>query len=65
MPIGRFAHKPMRELASAQTAAVLVIRSRRTSATQARYVASEVQPSPVGHSQLPPESERMEALTDI
>jgi len=55
----------MRKLESAEIAAVEVIRSLRTSPTHARYVASEGQPSPVGHSQVPPESERMEAFTDI
>jgi hypothetical protein len=65
MPIGRFASKPMKKLPRADTEAVVVIRSRRTLATQARYVASEVQPSPVVHLQVPPESERMEALTEI
>ena len=65
IPTGRFANNPMRTLASAEIAAVVVISSLRTSFTQARYVKSEAQPSPVGHSQVPPESERIEALTDI
>jgi hypothetical protein len=55
----------MRKLESAEIAAVVVISSLRISFTQARYVGSETQPSPVGHSQVPPESERIEALTDI
>lgn len=55
----------MRKLESAEIAAVVVIRSLLTSSTHARYVASEVQPSPVGHTQVPPVSERMDALTDI
>ena len=46
-------------------AAVVVMRSRCTSLTQARYVVSVAQPSPVGHSQVPPESLRMDALTEI
>ena len=46
-------------------AAVVVMRSRWTSSTQRRYVVSVVQPSPVGHSHVPPESERIEALTEI
>jgi hypothetical protein len=65
IPTGRFASNPMRKLASAEIAAVVVISSLRISFTQARYVVSETQPSPVGHSQVPPESERIEALTDI
>lgn len=64
-PTGRFANNPMRKLESAEIAAVVVIRSLLTSSTHARYVASEVQPSPVGHTQVPPVSERMDALTDI
>jgi hypothetical protein len=55
----------MRKLDSAEIAAVVVIRSLSTSSTHARYVASEVHPSPVGHTQVPPVSERMDALTDI
>jgi hypothetical protein len=55
----------MRKLESAEMAAVVVMRSRWTSSTQRRYVASVVQPSPVGHTHVPPVSERMEALTDI
>lgn len=65
IPTGRFASNPMRKLEIAEMAAVAVMRSLRTSFTQARYVRSETQPSLVGHSQVPPESERMEALTDI
>ena len=38
IPIGRFASNPMRKLLRAAIAAVEVIRSWRTSATQARYV---------------------------
>ena len=64
-PTGRFASNPMRKLESAEIAAVVVMRSLRTSSTQARYVVSELQPSLVGHSQVPPVSERMDALTDI
>jgi len=60
-----FASKPMRKVERAETAAVVVIRSRWTSATQLRYVVSEVQPSPVGHTQVPPESEMIAALTEI
>lgn len=55
----------MRKLDSAEIAAVVVMRSLWTSSTQARYVVSEVQPSPVGHTQVPPVSESMDALTDI
>jgi hypothetical protein len=65
IPTGRFASNPMRKLESAEIAAVVVMRSLWTSSTQARYVGSVVQPSPVGHSQVPPVSERIEALTDI
>ena len=65
IPTGRFASNPMRKLESAEIAAVVVISSVRISFTHARYVGSEMQPSPVGHSQVPPESERIEALTDI
>ena len=65
IPTGRFASNPIRKLEIAEMAAVEVMRSLRTSFTQARYVGSETQPSPVGHTQVPPESERMEALTDI
>jgi len=64
-PTGRLASKPMRKLESPETAAVVVIRSLRTSSTHARYVASETQPSFVGHSQVPPVSETMAAFTDI
>ena len=55
----------MRKLEIAEIAAVVVIRSLWTSSTQARYVVSELQPSPVGHTQVPPESDIIEALTDI
>jgi len=55
----------MRKLDSAEIAAVVVMRSRWTSSKQRRYVASVAQPSPVGHTQVPPESERIEALTEI
>ena len=65
IPTGRFASNPIRKLEIAEMAAVAVMRSLRTSFTQARYVVSETQPSPVGHSQVPPVSERMAALTDI
>jgi hypothetical protein len=64
-PTGRFANKPMRKLDSAEMAAVEVMRSRRISSTQRRYVVSVAQPSPVGHTQVPPESERIAALTEI
>jgi len=37
-PTGRFANKPMRKLHRAEMAAVEVMRSWRTSSTQARYV---------------------------
>lgn len=55
----------MRKLAKEETAAVVVMRSRRTSSTQRRYVASEMQASLVRHSQVPPVSEIMLALTEI
>lgn len=51
--------------ASAEMAAVVVIRSRLTSLTQRRYVSSVEQPSPASQTQVPPESERIEALTEI
>ena len=38
IPTGRFANRPMRKLHRADMAAVEVMRSWRTSATQARYV---------------------------
>lgn len=65
IPTGKLAQRPMRKEHSAATAAVVVIRSRRTSSTQARYTSSLTQPSLVGQTHVPPESERMEALTEI
>lgn len=67
IPTGRFANKPMRKLHKADMAAVEVMRSWRTSFTQARYVWSEPQRSVLvlGHTQVPPVSDRMEALTEI
>jgi hypothetical protein len=64
-PTGRLANKPMRKLDSAEMAAVVVMRSRWTSSTQRRYVESVAQPSPVGHTHVPPVSEIIEALTEI
>ena len=55
----------MRNEASDETAAVEMIRSRRTSATQDKYVWSLTQRSDCVHTQVPPVSEMMEALTEI
>jgi len=63
--MGRLANNPMRKVESAEMAAVEVIRSCRTSFTQSMYASSLTQRSGVGHSQVPPESERMAALTEI
>jgi hypothetical protein len=67
MPTGRLARRPIRKDASAETAAVLVIKSVRTSATQARYAVSVAQLLllVLGQTQVPPESEIMDAFTEI
>lgn len=57
--------RPMAADEMADTAAVVVINSRRTSSTQVRYSGSETQRSFVGQTQVPPLSERMDAFTDI
>ena len=67
MPTGRFARRPIRNEARAEMAAVLVIKSVRTSAMQARYVVSVAQRSPfvLVQTHVPPESEMIDALTEI
>lgn len=65
IPTGKLAQRPMRKEHNAAIAAVVVIRSRRTSSTQARYTSSALQPSLVGHTHGPPESDRMDAFTEI
>lgn len=55
----------MRKDESAAMAAVVVIKSRRTSATQDKYTSSVTHPSPVGQTQVPPVSEMILALTEI
>lgn len=63
-PTGKFAIRPIAEDARADMAAVVVISSRRTSSTQARYTGSLVQRSFVEQTHVPPLSERMAAFTD-
>jgi hypothetical protein len=67
MPTGRLAKKPMRQLARAETAAVVVMRSRCTTARHWVYESSgaTTQSTPSGQTQVPPESTRMAALTEI
>ena len=67
MPTGKFARSPMRNDDSAAIAAVLVIMSFWTSATQDMYVTSESQLSvlPAGQIHGPPESAMIDAFTDI
>lgn len=55
----------MRNDDNAAMAAVEVIKSFRTSLTQVAYAASFTHRSFVAHSQVPPESDRMEAFTEI
>lgn len=67
IPTGRLAKKPMRQLASEAMAAVVVIRSRLTSETQAIYESGGLttQSAPAGQTQVPPVSMMMEAFTEI
>ena len=65
IPTGRLASAPMRTDASAETDAVVVIKSRWISERHVLYAGSSVQPSFVEHTQVPPESVRMDALTEI
>jgi hypothetical protein len=46
-------------------AAVLVIRSILTSLMQDKYVGSVSQPFSILQTQVPPESDKMDALTEI
>jgi hypothetical protein len=55
----------MRHDESAEIAAVAVMRLFRTSLLQMLYAVSVMQRSSVGQTQVPPESARMEALTEI
>lgn len=55
----------MRKDASAEMAAVDVMRSRRTSMTQDRYSWSLTQRSDCVHTQVPPVSLIIEAFTEI
>jgi hypothetical protein len=64
-PTGKFAKSPMRKLERAAMAAVVVMRFCRTSLMQERYSWSLMHRSAVGQTQGPPESDRMDALTDI
>ena len=64
-PTGRLASRPIKNDEREEMAAVAVMRSRFTSLTHARYVVSSMQPSEVGHMQVSPESERLEAFTAI
>lgn len=63
--MGRFANRPMRVVDNAEIAAVEVIKSWRTSATQRLYSRLSRHPSPVGQTQVPPESARIAAFTEI
>ena len=55
----------MRTDASAETDAVVVMKSRWISERHVLYAGSSVQPSFVEHTQVPPESVRIDALTEI
>ena len=55
----------MRHDESAEIAAVAVMRLLRTSPLQMLYAVSVMQRSSVGQTHVPPESARMEALTEI
>ncbi|CAK5265722.1 unnamed protein product [Mycena citricolor] len=67
MPTGRLAKKPIRNEASAATAAVEIMRSFRTSPRQTSYSGLEPfgQWSGVGQTQVAPESARIAAFTEI
>ena len=67
MPTGKFAKKPIRQLASAEMAAVVVMRSRWTSAVHCVYVASGelTQSTPSGQTHVPPVCMMIDALTEI
>ena len=65
MPMGKLATAPIKNEATAEIAAVEMIKSCRTSLTHCMYTASVTQASFVGQIHVPPESERMFALTEI
>lgn len=64
-PTGRLANRPMRNVEMAEMAAVEVMRSCLIWPRQIAYSSLSVQSPSVGHTQVPPESERIEALTEI
>ena len=67
MPTGRLASRPIKKEAREEMAAVVVMRSLQTSATHDMCSVSETQRSPAVslQTQVPPESETIEALTEI
>jgi len=64
-PTGKLAKSPIRKEDKADIAAVVVIKSRWTSATQERYTSSLTHRSLVVQTHGPPLLDRMEALTAI
>ena len=64
-PTGKLAKRPIRNEASAEIAAVDVIKSLRTAVTQDKYTSSLTHRSEEVHLQVPPVSEIIDALTVI
>lgn len=64
-PTGKLARRPMRRVEREAMAAVAVIRLLRTSPLQMMYSVSKIQRSGPLHTQVPPESDKIDALTEI